>query len=54
MEAKTEPASEPTVFINVPIPQDLHRRLRIRQATDGLVMRDAVIAALEEWLGNDD
>lgn len=38
------------VFINVAIPADLHRRLRIRQITDDLVMRDVVTAALEAWL----
>ena len=38
------------VFINVAIPVALHRRLRIRQITDDLVMRDVVTAALEAWL----
>ena len=38
------------VFINVAIPADVHRRLRIRQINDGLPMRDVVTAALEAWL----
>lgn len=50
--ATTEPKSnDPNrVFINVAIPIELHRRLRIRQITDGTVMRDVVTAALEAWL----
>ena len=38
------------VYINVPIPIDLHRRLRIRQINDGMIMRDVITAALEAWL----
>jgi hypothetical protein len=56
MAAKTESTSEPStvatddVFINVAIPADLHRALRIRQITDGVVMRVVVTDALRAWL----
>jgi hypothetical protein len=57
VDATDQPARKPSrphrddmTYINVPIPTDLHRRLRIRQVTEGLVMRDVVTEALEAWL----
>lgn len=39
-----------TVLVNVPVPIDLHRRLRIAAITRGLTLKDATLAALEAWV----
>jgi predicted HicB family RNase H-like nuclease len=39
-----------TVQINVPLPAELHRRLRIEAINQGLSLKDSVIAAIEAWL----
>jgi len=39
-----------TVTINVPLPVDLHRRLRVKQITRDLQMKDAVAEAIEQWV----
>lgn len=49
MAFKTEEVEE--VGINVPIPVELHRRLRVRQIEEGMTLREAVTAAVEEWVG---
>ena len=41
---------QPEVTINVPLPAELHRQLRIRAATDGLTLKESVIAAVESWV----
>jgi hypothetical protein len=38
-----------TVTINVPLPHDLHTRLRVKAATDGTTLKQSVIEALREW-----
>lgn len=43
-------ADSATVSINVPLPADLHRRLKIRAITDDTSLRDAVIAAIEQYV----
>jgi hypothetical protein len=48
---KTRPPVEPQeVSINVPLPADLRRKVRIKQATDDISLKDAVVAALTEWV----
>jgi hypothetical protein len=49
-QPKAPEASDDLVFINVAIPTELHRKLRIRQITDGVVMRVVVTDALRAWL----
>jgi hypothetical protein len=39
-----------TVSINVPLPAGLHRQLRMKALMDGITLRDAVAAAVEEWV----
>jgi hypothetical protein len=39
-----------TVSINVPLPGELHRQLRIKAITEGLSLKDAVITAIAEWV----
>jgi hypothetical protein len=46
----TEPPA--TININIPLPTELHRRVKIAAASDGLTVKDAVIAALEMWVTN--
>jgi predicted HicB family RNase H-like nuclease len=51
--AKSTRAAEPElpeVSINVPLPAELHRQLRIRAATDGVSLKESVIAAIEAWV----
>ena len=38
------------VSINVPLPADLHRKVRIKAVVDDMTIKDAVIAALEAWV----
>lgn len=38
---------ENVVAINVPVPSELHRRVRVKAVQQGLTLKDAVIAALE-------
>ena len=38
------------VTINVPLPVDLHRRLRVKQIMRDLQMKDAVAEAIEQWV----
>jgi hypothetical protein len=38
-----------TVLVNVPLPAELHRKLRIAAITRGLTLKAAVITAIEEW-----
>jgi porphobilinogen deaminase len=39
-----------TVSINVDLPIELHKQLRIRAITENLRLRDAIVAAVECWL----
>jgi hypothetical protein len=39
-----------TVLVNVPLPADLHRKLRIAAITRGLTLKAATIAAIEAWV----
>jgi hypothetical protein len=39
----------PKVTINVPLPADLHRQLRLKAVNKGTSMKDQVIAAIEAW-----
>ena len=41
---------KPTVAINVTLPADLHRRLRVRCINDGIQLKEAVTEALTLWL----
>jgi len=47
----TEPAPpvSPRIAVNVPIPADLHRRLKIAAASERLTVREAVISAIDAW-----
>lgn len=36
--------------INIPVPDELHRRLRVAAAEDGRRMTEVVREALSEWL----
>jgi hypothetical protein len=38
-----------TVTINIPLPRDLHRRLRIKALKEDLSVVDAVATAIDEW-----
>jgi hypothetical protein len=40
------------VNINIPLPTELHRRVKMAAAADGLTVKDAVIIALEMWVSN--
>jgi DNA-binding protein H-NS len=40
--------------INIPVDEELHRRLRVAAAEDGLKMTDVVREALAEWLDERD
>lgn len=40
------------VSINVPLPGDLHRRVRIKALTNNMALKDAVTAALEDWVSS--
>jgi predicted HicB family RNase H-like nuclease len=51
VQTDNEEASKTTVKIQVPIPIDLHRRLRIQAIENGLSLKDAVIVAIESWVG---
>jgi predicted HicB family RNase H-like nuclease len=44
-----QPAERATVGLNVSLPVELHRQLRIAAATRGLSVKAAVIAALTDW-----
>jgi predicted HicB family RNase H-like nuclease len=43
-QADTSPTR---VAVNVPLPIELHRRLKIKAVTEDMSLRDAVIAAIE-------
>jgi hypothetical protein len=49
---RTRPKKHPdgTVLINIPLPNDLHRKLRIRCLTDDLSLAEAVTLAVDAWL----
>jgi hypothetical protein len=40
------------VNINIPLPMELHRRVKMAAAADGLQVKEAVILALEMWVSN--
>lgn len=44
--------SQSTVSINVPLPADLHRKVKMAAAADALTVKEAVILALEMWVTN--
>ena len=46
----TTRASEDAVTINVGVPVDLHRRVRIKCLNEGILLKDAVEASLREWV----
>jgi predicted HicB family RNase H-like nuclease len=39
-----------TVTINIHLPKELHRQVRIKAVTEGLSLTQAVIEALGEWV----
>jgi hypothetical protein len=41
-----------TVSVNVPLPAELHRRVKMAAAADGLTVKEAVILALQMWVTN--
>lgn len=49
-QVQTQP--EPIVSINVPLPMDLHRRVKMTAASEGITVKQAVIHALEMWVVN--
>lgn len=48
--AKTSP-TRTSVGLNIAIPSDLHRLVKSEAALRGITLRDAVVAALAEWVG---
>jgi hypothetical protein len=40
-----------TVGVNIALPAELHRRLKVRAAERGLTVKAAVIEALDAWAG---
>lgn len=40
----------PPVRVNVPLPGELHRKLRIRCAVEDMAIQDAVVEAIEAWV----
>jgi hypothetical protein len=40
------------VSINIPLPRELHRQVKMAAASDGLTVKDAVILALRMWVTN--
>jgi hypothetical protein len=47
---KTTNTEEPTVAINVPLPVELHRQIRIAAIERGCSLKEAVIEAIRSWL----
>ena len=50
---KTKPAQVPEqkeVSMNIAIPADLHRRVRVKCLNDGVQLKQAVEAGLREWI----
>jgi hypothetical protein len=39
-----------TVSVNIPLPAELHKQLRIKAAMEDLTIKDAVISAVEDWV----
>ena len=50
MAKRPDPEPEPTVYIQVPLPADLHRALKVRAAMDDMSLKDSVIAAVEAYV----
>lgn len=48
--AKRPSAPEPTVYIQVSLPAELHRSLKVRAAMDDMSLKESVIAAIEEYV----
>lgn len=46
---RRRPKAAPEVTINVPLPADLHRQLRLKAVNRGTSMKDQVIAAIDAW-----
>lgn len=42
--------TDPTVSVNIPLPAELHKQLRIKAAMEDLTIKDAVISAVEDWV----
>ncbi len=42
---------EPTIYIQVPLPESLHRQLKMQAAMDAMSLKDSVIAAIESYVG---
>jgi hypothetical protein len=49
-DSRTRKHPDGTVLINVPLPTDLHRKLRVRCLTEDLVLSEAITRAVEAWL----
>jgi hypothetical protein len=45
-------AKQPVVSVNIPLPVELHRRLKMVAAAEGLTVKEAVITACEMWVSN--
>jgi plasmid stability protein len=37
------------IAVNIPLPRDLHRQVRVRAAEKGITLKAAVIEALTDW-----
>ena len=48
--APPRPTATDTVSVNIPLPAELHKQLRIKAAMDDLTIKDAVITAVEDWV----
>jgi hypothetical protein len=51
-KTKADGELEPVVSINLPLPQALHRKLKMAAASEGLTVRQAVVLAVEFWVTN--
>jgi hypothetical protein len=50
MAKRAAPEPEPTVYIQIPVPADLHRRLKVRAAEDGMTLKESVLEAIASWV----
>jgi hypothetical protein len=46
-------STNPGVTINILVPNALHKQLRHRALDEGVMMKDAVVAAIEAWVTPD-
>ena len=51
-EGAPQSTSRTTVTVNIPLPVDLHRALRLKAVASDLTMKDAITAAVAAWVAD--